>query len=75
MALRNFWIETTVDDRAEPVATGPRHDGGFITKIFARHYGESEKVVNITGQVTKSGALEIIIESYGSDTIRIVVMP
>lgn len=40
MAVRNFWIEADIDDRASTLAGGPRsRHGGMTVKIYQRDNG------------------------------------
>jgi hypothetical protein len=77
MAVRNFWINTTVDGKKEPCATGPRSkDGSFETKIYIRDNGESKLALHIYGLALRDGTLKIVVSDnnskqlYAVETVR-----
>jgi len=63
MAVRNFWIEPTVDGRKTPIAFGPRaKDGGFELKIYQRAKGEAVGILTICGQAQADNVLRLAVE-------------
>ena len=48
MAVRNFWIEVTVDGRKTKIATGPRSkDGGMEITIKQRNNGSIDHALTV----------------------------
>ena len=49
--VRNFWIDASIDGRAERVGTGPRTpDGGFTMDIQIRDKGNVATAARLTGR-------------------------
>lgn len=58
MAVRNFWIEASIDGRKTKLASGPiSKDGGATVMIYQRENGEIKTAFDIRCKVTASGNL------------------
>lgn len=69
MAIRNFWIDLEVDDRATSVEAGPRaKDGGFRLNILMRDSGAKRKVLYVEGVAHEDGTLTLIAQD-GKETV------
>lgn len=56
--IRNFYIKASVDGRKTPLTGGSKSkDGGFLLTIHQRKDGESIKVIEIEGFVSKNDQL------------------
>lgn len=48
MAMRNFWLEASVDGRENNVTGGPRSNSGQMDiSVYQRVFGSSVEVVNV----------------------------
>lgn len=58
MAVRNFWIEASIDGRKEKLVGGPKNKiGGFDMDICQRVDGSVQRVVRIWGSSNEKGDL------------------
>ena len=58
--VRNFWLEANIDGRDTTLEGGPiSKDGGFRLTIYQRHNGDVVKALDITGQVSHDGELQL----------------
>jgi hypothetical protein len=68
MAVRNFWLEATIDGRQTDLSGGPRaKDGGFELTVYVRQRGSILRAVKVSGYA---------FEGFGNgdkDTLRIAV--
>ena len=49
MALRNFWLEASIDGRKSDLAGGPRNkEGGMEINLYQREHGESKTAMQVT---------------------------
>lgn len=55
--VRNWWLDLTVDGRANPIQTGPRAaDGGFALQLWQRSAGQIVPSLHIEGR-TREGII------------------
>ncbi len=60
MAMRNWWIEVTIDGRKTKLQGGPRaKDGGFTLTVRQRDNGESVGVLRLDGIADSEGGLRL----------------
>ncbi|MDD3039693.1 hypothetical protein [Bacteroides sp.] len=58
MAVRNFWVEASIDGRESKVAGGPRaKTDGMTTTIYQRDNGEIVTAFKIVSRVNSKGKL------------------
>jgi len=50
MAVRNFWLDATIDGRKTELSGGPRSkEGGFELTIYMRDRGSIRRALNVSG--------------------------
>jgi len=72
--VRNFWIDTNIDDRQSNLASGPRRaDGGFQQAIYIRNKGQVDQILYIEGSVIpETGELRLIVkQKRGSQMVHL----
>lgn len=69
MAVRNFWIEATIDGRRTQLKGGPQgRDGGFHLVIYQRENGLITSPLTIEGSIGPHGDLVLqAVDSSGSE--------
>jgi hypothetical protein len=61
MAMRNWWIEATIDGRKTKLAGGPQaKNGGFTLTVQQRSKGKSVEVMGVRGVIEPDGTLHLI---------------
>lgn len=72
MAVRNFWINVSVDGKKNDIATGPRSkNGGMQINLFLRQNGQSKKAITILC-TEDSGQLLIDVQNEKKQTVYTV---
>ena len=57
--VRNFWIELTVDGKAQRIACGPQaRDGGFELTVKMRDKGDIVTALHVSGRALQDGTLQ-----------------
>lgn len=69
MAMRNWWIEATIDGRKNVLKGGPvGRTGGFEIHVYQRVDGESIQTAVIDGYAREDGTLDLHLSPCHHDT-------
>jgi len=73
MAVRNFWVDVTVDGRQTDLSGGPRSkDGGMRATFYVRDSGNIAKALTVDCYTGADGQLTIAIQSDGNDCYKLM---
>ena len=66
MAVRNFWVDVTVDGRETVLSGGPRaKDGGMRAVFYIRDAGSIAKALTVDCYTGADGLLKLAIQTDG----------
>ena len=73
MAVRNFWVDVTVDGRETVLSGGPRaKDGGMVTRFYIRNAGESYHALTVQCDMIDNGDGDVLtIKVAPSDQVAV----